>query len=107
MSTTATPAAQGNAKPAAPKAKSTLDAIPCTVKKQFYDVNMQLVAEGNTYYYTPEPDRPFPFPLLQPNDPELAAEATAEYENFRKEKLAQIRAKKERQFSIEALAKGI
>lgn len=93
--------------PAPSPARSTTAPIKCTVKKTFYDDKMQLVAEGNTYYYTPEPDRPFPFPLLQPNDPELAAGAEAEYENFRKEKLAQIRAKKERQFSIEALAKGI
>lgn len=93
--------------PAPSPARSTTAPIECTVKKTFYDDKMQLVAEGNMYYYTPEADRPFPSPLLQPNDPALAEEAEAEYEAFRKEKLARIRAKKERQLSIEALTKGV
>jgi len=90
----------------APAPRSRSAAIECTVKKTFYNDNMQLVMEGKTYYYQPVAGQPFPFNILQPNDDALAKELEAEYREFKAEKLAAIREQRNDVNALRRLARA-
>lgn len=92
------------AAPAAPKAESRAEGIPCIAARDFYSSEGAYVTEGTPFVYTPKEGVPFPFGILRPIDERQAAEAEEEFLAFKEAKYAAISRRQSVTAAIEQLS---
>lgn len=91
--------------PAPAKPASKTDVIPSTAVQKFYSPDGQLVSEGQPYNYTPEPDKPYPWPLLRPQDAKLSEDLEDEYLEAQEKKMKRIESRTSIRSAFEHLSR--